>query len=236
MNVTPVIDLLNGQVVHARHGNRQDYRPITSALCHGSEPLAMVAALQRLYPFTQLYIADLDAIQGLGQHDAIIAAISQQYPQLQIWLDGGFNSVHAIEQWCTQNVLPVLGTESLVDMAHYHQLAQACDQHYVLSLDFKGGLYVGPHGLLTASADWPEQVICMTLSQVGSNTGADWQQLQQLQALASNQALYAAGGIRGMEDLQRLDDMGISGALVATALHSGAISGEQLVRLNQAIS
>lgn len=235
MNVIPVIDLLNGQVVHARHGNRQDYRPITSALCDGSEPMAMVAALQRLYPFTQLYIADLDAIQGVGQHDAIIAAISQQYPRLQIWLDSGFNSVHAIEQWRTQNVLPVLGTESLVDMAHYHQLAEACGQHYVLSLDFKAGLYVGPVELLTASSDWPEQVICMTLNQVGSNTGADWQQLQQLQALASKQALYAAGGIRGMEDLQRLAGMGIGGALLATALHSSAISGQQLARLNPTI-
>lgn len=231
MNVIPVIDLLHGQVVHARHGHRHDYRPMVSALCDGSEPVSMVAALLRLYPFTQLYIADLDAIQGLGNHDAIIADISRHYPQLQIWLDAGFSSTASLEKWQHTQIVPVLGSESLRDMEHYRQLVQACAGDHVLSLDFKAGRYTGPPALLTISDDWPAQVIAMTLQQVGSNAGPDKQQLQQLQAMAPQQMLYAAGGMRNAEDLRHLADMGISGALVASALHAKAITGEQLMHL-----
>ena len=51
MNIIPVLDLKAGQVVHAKHGNRQNYLPIQSALSDSSEPLTVVRALQSLYPF-----------------------------------------------------------------------------------------------------------------------------------------------------------------------------------------
>ena len=91
MNIIPVLDLKAGQVVHAKHGDRQNYLPIQSALSNSSEPLAIVKALQSLYPFKHLYIADLDAIQGNDSHVAQIKNIQKCFPDLEIWLDAGFN-------------------------------------------------------------------------------------------------------------------------------------------------
>jgi phosphoribosylformimino-5-aminoimidazole carboxamide ribotide isomerase len=59
LNVIPVIDVLNGVVVHAKRGERATYQAIRSQLTHSSEPLDIVAALLDVYPFQQLYIADL---------------------------------------------------------------------------------------------------------------------------------------------------------------------------------
>ena len=144
MNIIPVIDLLHGQVVHAKLGNRKHYLPIQSRLCTGSDPIAMVEALLQLYPFTRLYMADLDAIQALGSHHMVVADISARYPQLEIWLDAGFTNSQAIQGWQGSRIRPVLGTESLSDLPHYQQLARSCRQRHVLSVDFKAKQYIEP--------------------------------------------------------------------------------------------
>ena len=228
MNVIPVIDLLYGQVVHAKLGDRKHYLPIQSRLCTGSDPIAMVEALLQLYPFTRIYMADLDAIQAQGGHHQMVADISARYPQLEIWLDAGFTSSEAIQGWQGSRIRPVLGTESLSDLTHYQQLAQSCHQRHVLSLDFKAKQYQGPHALIDSCEHWPPDVICMTLSQVGSQAGPDIAQLSQLKVLSNTHAIYAAGGIRNMEDLQQLTQNGIHGALIASALHTGTIGNAEL--------
>jgi phosphoribosylformimino-5-aminoimidazole carboxamide ribotide isomerase len=41
--------------------------------------------------------------------------------------------------------------------------------------------------------------------------------------------LVAGGGVRGREDLEQLAEVGVDGALVATALHTGALTRSDLV-------
>jgi len=43
MFIIPVIDLLNGKVVHAKYGNRAQYQPLQSPLVDSCEPLAVAA-------------------------------------------------------------------------------------------------------------------------------------------------------------------------------------------------
>ena len=40
--------------------------------------------------------------------------------------------------------------------------------------------------------------------------------------------VFVGGGVRDINDLVELKDLGVSGVLVATALHSGKISVEEL--------
>ena len=40
--------------------------------------------------------------------------------------------------------------------------------------------------------------------------------------------IFVGGGVRDIEDLVELKNLGVSGVLVATALHSGKISIEEL--------
>jgi phosphoribosylformimino-5-aminoimidazole carboxamide ribotide isomerase len=232
MNIIPVIDLLEHNVVHAKRGERQHYRPIESGLCESSDPLAITQALLELYPFDTLYIADLNAIQGKPAHVDEIALIRQHYPHLDIWLDAGFNHPRDLMPWCGMEVTPVFGSESLVDMASYHAMTQE-DVAHVLSLDFRGDHYQGPDALLNAPDLWPEHVIGMTLAQVGSNQGPDLERVKQLISMAPHGKMYAAGGIRHVADLEQLQKQGIAGALVASALHSGQINRHDMARVSQ---
>ena len=231
MNIIPVLDLKDGQVVHAKHGDRQNYPPIQSALSHSSEPFTIVKALQSLYPFKYLYIADLDAIQGNGSHAAQIKNIQKYFPDLEIWLDAGFKTSEAIEAWQNGKVRIVLGSESLVSIDSYKAMLKACRTAPILSLDFKFGHFLGPQPLINDPQLWPNEVIVMTLDQVGGQSGPDLAQLKVIKNLWSVAAIYAAGGIRSVDDLNTLKAQNYAGALIASALHNGKIGKAELATL-----
>ena len=88
--VVPVIDLMGGQVVHARRGDRSNYRPLESALTRSSDPLEVVRALLAAAPFPAIYAADLDAILQRGDHRETLLDIADRFPSLTLWVDAGF--------------------------------------------------------------------------------------------------------------------------------------------------
>jgi len=226
VNIVPVIDLMDGQVVHAKHGDRLHYQPIRSALCSSSAPDDIVASLLRLYPFEQLYIADINAIQGKDNHNETIKNIRIQHPQIEIWLDAGINQPDIAENWLAMGVLPVIGSESIANIADYHAVLHQLANHLALSLDWRDKEFLGPVEMLNDTKYWPEYIIAMTLNKVGSSSGPDIERLQQLQAKHSK--VYAAGGVRDAEDLKVLADMGVAGTLVASTLHSGILTAAKI--------
>jgi len=229
VEIIPVIDLLNGNVVHAQRGQRSDYLPIKSSLCAGNNPLDIVQALLELYPFTQLYIADLNAIQHQGDNAAIIRQIRSLYPQMNIWLDAGFTHTEEMAAWHTAGISCVLGSESMENLDHYLDLRTNSLGQIILSLDFNADGYIGPDGLLASPEVWPDKVIVMSLPHVGSELGPDLHKLEMaLDAVGrvkkSVTKVYAAGGIRNSIDMASLKEIGVAGVLVATALHNGSIT------------
>lgn len=235
MEVIPVIDLLNGCVVHAKRGQRSQYRPIRTPLCDSSEPLTVVKALLGLYPFRRLYIADLEAIQGRGSHTPAIHEIQQRYPELDIWLDDGLRSVQELRNRQTGRLRSVLGSENLRSGAHFQEMKHSAGQDIILSLDFGIAGHMGPAELLDMPSEWTDELIVMTLARVGSSEGPDLETLSFIlsSARAVNPAsrVYAAGGVRHMADLNSLNEMGVTGALVATALHDGSLTLEEIALL-----
>jgi phosphoribosylformimino-5-aminoimidazole carboxamide ribotide isomerase len=214
MRLIPVLDLKGGQVVAARLGNRSAYVPLVSPLCGSSRPDAVAAALLALHPFGTLYIADLDAIGGNGGHLPQIQALHQAHPGVELWVDAGLSDLDQIARLAR----PVIGTESLKTQDQLAELFHALGAP-VLSLDFQGDRPLGPPGIAEDPGLWPEDVIAMTLSRVGSAAGPDLGLLERLHRASPATRLYAAGGVRDAGDLRRLRDLGIAGALSATALH-----------------
>ena len=223
---------MDGHVVHARFGERQLYQPIRSSLCASSEPLAVVEALLELYPFDQFYIADLDAIQGRGNHREMISLVRQRYPQLKLWLDAGVGKANDLLDWLDIELDMVIGSESLESLADFESIKKCCPaQNYILSLDFTVQGFQGPDALLHHSQCWSQRLIAMTLSRVGSNSGPDEQVLKGLIDRARGRAIYAAGGVRDLSDIQDLQQMGVAGALVASALHTGRLTGRDIAAI-----
>lgn len=232
MRIIPVLDLKSGLVVHARGGDRANYRPIETPLAPSADPVAVTAGLIALHPFAALYIADLDAIEGRGGNQAAVEAIATAFPQLEIWLDAGQPAATgAGTADRLSRIWPVLGTESQSEAS-----PAAVRDPAVLSLDFRGDVFLGPAAFLADPELWPTDVIAMTLARVGSAAGPDFGRLAEIQEKAgAGRRVFAAGGVRSADDLDRLDGMGIAGALVATALHDGRLSPAELQRFGPSL-
>lgn len=219
----PVVDLMGGVVVHARAGDRDRYLPLAGSLVTASpEPQAVVEGLLGLHPFPALYIADLDAIRKQGDNTATILALRRQFPDLRLWIDAGFAGECSCRRFLEADFGNlVLGSESQSDLRLLERFGE--DSRLVLSLDFQGERPLGAAELFESPNRWPERVIAMTLARVGSGGGPDLERLRTLRAMSPKTRLYAAGGVRGADDLQALIELGCAGALVASALHDGRL-------------
>jgi phosphoribosylformimino-5-aminoimidazole carboxamide ribotide isomerase len=141
---------------------------------------------------------------------------------LEVWVDNGAADSGALAAFVGADLgAPVMGSESQRDsslIARHRDSARI-----VLSLDFRGDAFQGPRDILAEPALWPKRVIVMTLARVGSGAGPDLGRLASIQALAGGREVYAAGGVRNADDLRALKERGVSGALIATALHERRI-------------
>lgn len=218
MQLIPVIDIRGGAVMRAVAGDRAHYRPLATPLATSCAPLDVVAGLLTLYPFEAIYVADLDAIEGEGDNRADILRLLEVFPDLRLMIDAG----RRFRDWRGQaRVEPIIGSESLTG-AEMLSFARG-DPHVLLSLDFRDELFLGPEALLSSPELWPKRLIVMTLARVGADAGPDFARFAEIVARAEERSVYAAGGVRGAEDLARLEALGAAGALVASALHDGRL-------------
>jgi phosphoribosylformimino-5-aminoimidazole carboxamide ribotide isomerase len=227
VHIIPVLDIKDGLVVHARMGERNAYRPIETPLSATAGLLDVANGLQAVYPFGVFYIADLDAILRPAAAETILARVQPLLGNCEVWIDAGFSQLHQLETvLAAEGVHPVLGSESQQDASLLRHLRS--DPKLILSLDFRGDEFIGPPSILENSEDWPARIIVMTLGRIGGNAGPDFDRLAAIRQSAGGRAVVAAGGIRNADDLRRLNEMGISGALVATSLHNGALNRQTI--------
>lgn len=235
MILIPVVDLKGGRVVHARGGNRRAYLPVNSRLCTGSAPGDVMDGFLGLYPFSTVYVADLDAIEGDGDNLETVRDLAIRFPAIELWVDCGVRDKSACARWLDARCgALVLGSESQQNVETAADLlAGEHKNRMILSLDFRDDGFIGPAQLLGQPETWPERVIVMTLGRIGGNKGPDLDRLRWLIGTAPGKKIFAAGGVRGFDDLTALSDLGASGVLLASALHDGRIGRHEIKRLSR---
>ena len=225
MKIIPVIDLKDGVVVHARQGLRDHYQPINTKLCQSSDIYQVIEAFLGFYNFDTIYIADLNAITQQGDHERLITEVVTCFPHLTFWIDSGYQRVKKYPH----NHLPVLGSECYSDETVLE--LKDFNNHFILSLDYSMSGELGAKSLFCRPDLWPDSIIIMTLSRVGSHQGPDLVKLNGFCRDYPDKHFVAAGGIRNAKDLHALKQAGVKQALIASALHSGAISREDIQKL-----
>lgn len=238
----PVIDLMNNQAVHAAAGERKDYKPVQSLLCRSSDPLEIAGAFRDTLGLDEIYVADLDAIRDRHSKrhgDTIGKLVARE--KIRVLLDAGISGPESVGRWLDLGIhKAVVGSETLDDWSALRDIPAAFDgSRLVFSLDCRNGKILSKCPELAAmppaeafkhleSSGWRE-IILLDLARVGSGMGIDRSWIVQAQASLPGLTLLAGGGITGPEELKELHSLGISGVLVATALHNGAI-GPQHIR------
>ena len=244
MRIIPVIDLYCGRAVRGRSGDREQYRPVGSALAGRpggdlSEPSALLAAYRAALRPDTVYVADLDRIMGQGDNDDVLQKLLAAAPEARFLWDGGLPDGKSIAHIPSRSQLvPVIGTETLRSIDDLRQPQDG--GRMILSLDLRSGGVVGRSDLMSSLREEDiltqarlrgfRTVILLLLDCVGTSAGLPRDRLARLRGAAPGLDLLAGGGIASVDDLAYLRSTGFSGALLATALHDGQISPEDLGR------
>jgi phosphoribosylformimino-5-aminoimidazole carboxamide ribotide isomerase len=248
MQIVPVIDVYRTQAVRGIGGRRDEYRPVQSRLIASTDPLEVALAFREHFGLTMLYVADLDAIVDRRPHLELYRSLARA--GFQTWVDAGVHSVaeaEVVAEWDADTV--ILGLESCPSLSLLEEFycptatgrirARETDR-LLFSLDLRNGVPITP-------PEWPamtaldivakavdagfRRLLVLDLKDVGTNTGGGTDELlRQIRARWPQITLVAGGGVRGVDDLRRLSDLGVDAVLLASALHDGRLTREDLAQ------
>lgn len=219
-----VLDIYNSVVVHAKRGERDSYEPVRSMVVDSADPLEIIDSLQP----SEVYVADLNRLQGRGDNLEVIRDISARTKSM---CDIGISSSADLLEDCGTSTR-ILGTET----APFELMCNASPISVSIDI-FKGSI-------LALDSNTPRNVlelvralnkcnisdlIVLDMDRVGTSTGFDAGLLCDIVDMSKHPVLLG-GGVSDEGDLDALEDIGIQGALVATAIHNGKVAPNRYKR------
>lgn len=255
MDIIPVLDLARGVAVWAQAGDRARYEPVASQLVAEGvgDPIALMRAFRRPLGATRCYVADLDAIQGGAVQRTVLRELAELETGFAgaIMVDAGAHSPESsFEVLACGASQVVVGLETLRAFTDLADIVRTVGRgRVVFSVDLRHGQPIlhpemedvagttRPDALtLTAQAveAGVETLLTLDLARIGTGCGTDVALLEDLRKRFPAVRLLAGGGVLARRDLDRMRDAGCDGALVASAIHSGAITAVDLAELSGA--
>lgn len=241
MKIIPVIDILNERVVHAKGGKRNEYQPLKSSLFASSDPIDIITAIEKM-GFEDLYLADIDSIVNKNVNFSLLESIRDK-SRIDLMVDAGVTDKELAIRLFKINVKKVIiGTETLRSLVFLKNSVKFFgNSKIILSLDLADGKILNRFNLENqknplaflkiVEALGVTQVIILDLTRVGSSKGVDSRLITEI-VENLNLDIYVGGGIRDIEELIKLKELGVSGALIGTALYSNKIDIDDLRKKN----
>jgi phosphoribosylformimino-5-aminoimidazole carboxamide ribotide isomerase len=237
MRIIPVMDVKDGMVVRAVGGRREDYRPITSQLTSSSLPLDVAMAFRDHLGLAEIYLADLDAIDGKEPAWKIYSDIQSLGGRL--WVDAGVRDLADAQELVQVGISDVvIGLETLTGPTEMGAICHILEPvRVIFSLDMRRGQPLGnlrawrepdAYSIATeAIGHGIRRLIILDLARVGLGTGLGTEELCRRIANAHpGVEITAGGGIQGPADLGPLAKCGVHSVLIASALHDGRLRPE----------
>ncbi|HET6425675.1 MAG TPA: HisA/HisF-related TIM barrel protein [Planctomycetaceae bacterium] len=233
----PVLDVLNGVAVRGVGGRRDEYGPLVTRLCAGSNPLDVAAGYRATLMTRALYLADLDAILHQRPNSALYQSLLDR--DTDLWLDAGVRTPADVMPLIEQRVPTVIiGLESWQSPRELLALTASVPVDRLLfSVDLRHGRTCGgpawntePLGIIDeVLAAGITRFLILDLADVGQHTGGSTAELcAALRARCPHAEIITGGGIRSDEDLRTWSARGIDGLLIASAIHDGRVTVENM--------
>ena len=227
MILLPAIDLYEKKVVRLTRG---DYAQMT---VYHDDPVAQAASFQEAGA-QWLHTVDLEgAKDGSTPNYSVIEAICKE-TSLKVEIGGGIRSLDTIQKYLDAGVERIiLGTKAVTDPAFLEESLNKFGSHIAVGVDIKDGK-IAIKGWLEIAQDSVEDfftklcklgvstVICTDVSKDGMLAGTNVDLYRQLSQQFSLD-LIASGGVSSREDLVRLKELGLYGAILGKALYTGAL-------------
>lgn len=236
MLVIPSIDLMDGKVVRLLRGDPRQARfydnigdPVTIAKTWES----MGAQL--------IHVVDLDAALGRGDNVRIMREIIGAV-KIPIQVGGGIRSIERARQLISLGAgRIVIGSLAFKDVNALEALLdEVGSERIVVALDHSMGIVMidgwrENTGMRLREAakmfiDMGVSFLLITsIQKDGSLTGPDIENLRKV--LDLNARVMASGGIRCLEDIMALKELGVYGVIVGRALYEGRLDLREALRI-----
>lgn len=227
MQLIPAIDLRDGRCVRLVQG---DFEQTT---VYGDDPVA-VAQQWEAAGAARIHIVDLDGAKaGRPTQTSTIAAITKAV-SVPVQLGGGLRDAASVAAAFELGVSDViLGTIAVRNPELVAELVGQYGKAITIGIDARNGV-VATEGWLASSrqraTELAEQmgqlgvarIIYTDISRDGTLSEPNYAQTAAL-VTPDGPAIIASGGIARVEHLARLAELGISGAIIGTALYTGHI-------------
>ena len=234
MQVIPAIDLVEGKCVRLYQG---DFGRKT---VYADDPVEQARSFESV-GFSRLHVVDLEgARDGGGRNRPSIHRILKSI-DIPVQLGGGIRESGDVAQlldWGISSL--ILGTVVLRQPDEVERwLEKWGPDPFIVSLDLRKGRLQSQGWLEESSLDLKQvvkqimswglsQVICTDVERDGTLEHPNYASYSQLlEMLGSSTSLIAAGGISSLDHVDRLQQIGVGGAIVGKALYEGGFSLEE---------
>ena len=227
MIVLPAIDLQDGKVVRLYKGDFDTVHPVAE------DPQRTAAAFADAGA-RYLHMVDLDgARSGERKNGAIVRAVAER-SGLRVELGGGMRSMADLEAADAMGVSRmVIGSAAVRDPAFVRAAVERYRARIAVGIDALDGIVKTAGWVESSGLDYLEfarsmedigvKVIIFTdIATDGMLTGPSFDRLAALQKAVSCD-LVASGGVTELDDVKRLRDMGLYGAIIGKAYYAGTI-------------
>lgn len=235
MNIFPAIDLYQGKAVRLFKG---DYAQMTVYSDHPEE----VARDFQKKGAGYMHLVDLEGAKvGTPANLPTIRKILEA-TDLFTEVGGGIRSMETVEAYLSVGVdRVILGTAAVTDEGFLKSAISRYGEKIAVGVDLKDG-YVAIRGWTEKSELTAETflarmealrvstVICTDISRDGAMQGTNRDLYRQLSRKFSVK-LIASGGVSTLEDIRRLREMGLYGAIVGKAYYLGAIDLREAIEV-----
>ena len=227
MNIFPAIDLIGGKAVRLVKG---DYAKVT---VYSDDPAAVAKEFERAGA-KYLHVVDLEGARdgSTANLDTIKKIIDTT--SLFVEVGGGIRSMDTVEKYIEAGAdRVIIGTAAVTDPEFLSAAIAKYPDKIAVGVDIKDGM-VAIKGWVEKSelgcfefceklsAMGVETVICTDISKDGLLSGTNLGLYSELsQKFSMN--ITASGGVSSLDDVRRLAEMKLYGAILGKALYTGAI-------------
>jgi phosphoribosylformimino-5-aminoimidazole carboxamide ribotide isomerase len=234
ITVIPSIDILEGKCVRLEQG---DYR---IKKVYDADPLDVAMTFQD-NGFTRLHIVDLDGARSSHVVNWSVLERLAARTSLNIDFGGGIKTDDDLRiVFGSGASMATIGSIAIRDKALFLSWitaygpdkiilgADVKDQHIAIS----GWQEVTDIGIMPFLTEYTEngvkEVLCTDVSKDGMLKGASFDLYQMILEKFPAIRLLASGGITSVDDLEKLDRLGVSGAIIGKAYYEGRLSLKDL--------
>ena len=227
MILFPAIDLYEKKAVRLYKG---DYANMT---IYSDNPIEIAKDFEEK-GCTHIHMVDLEgAKDGTTPNISIVEQVAKE-TSLFVEIGGGIRNMETVERYLRAGVSRViLGTAAVNDEAFLREAIAKYGDKIAVGADVKDG-FIAIKGWLETSAVTLEDflqkmeslgvknIICTDISKDGAMKGTNLALYRQL-AEKFQLDITASGGVSTMDDIQKLRQMDIYGAIIGKAYYTGAI-------------